>query len=61
MFRRLGKLAGLEAGLKLTQRDERRHIAYGTYLGRRILAGNSDLWEWAEQRWEELTRQLGGG
>ena len=32
-FRRIGKLPGLEAGLKLTQRDERRHIAYGTYLG----------------------------
>ncbi|HUB39276.1 MAG TPA: R2-like ligand-binding oxidase, partial [Streptosporangiaceae bacterium] len=31
-FRRLGKLPGLEAGIKLTQRDERRHIAYGTYL-----------------------------
>src|SRR6185437_15790696 len=37
-FSRLGKLSGLEAGLKLTQRDERRHIAYGTYLGRRLLA-----------------------
>ena len=61
VFRRLGKLAGLEAGIKLTQRDERRHIAYGTYLGRRILAENPDLWEWAEQRWEKLTAGFGGG
>ena len=60
-FRRLGKLPGLEAGLKLTQRDERRHIAYGTYLGRRILAENPELWEWLEQRWAKLTAGFGGG
>jgi ribonucleoside-diphosphate reductase beta chain len=57
-FRRLEKLPGLEAGLKLTQRDERRHIAYGTYLGRRIIAENPELWPWVEQRWEELTAGL---
>jgi ribonucleoside-diphosphate reductase beta chain len=60
-FRELGKLPGLEAGLKLTQRDERRHIAYGTYLGRRVLAENPELWEWLEQRWAKLTSGLGGG
>ena len=60
-FRRLGKLPGLEAGLKLTQRDERRHIAYGTYLGRRILAENPELWEWLEQRWAKLTAGFSGG
>ncbi len=60
-FRRLGKLPGLEAGLKLTQRDERRHIAYGTYLARRILAENPELWEWLEQRWAKLTAGLSGG
>jgi ribonucleoside-diphosphate reductase beta chain len=54
-FRRLEKLPGLEAGLKLTQRDERRHIAYGTYLGRRVLAENPELWEWLEKRWAKLT------
>jgi ribonucleoside-diphosphate reductase beta chain len=59
-FRRLEKLPGLEAGLKLTQRDERRHIAYGTYLGRRIIAENPELWPWVEQRWEELTAGLTG-
>jgi ribonucleoside-diphosphate reductase beta chain len=60
-FRRLGKLPGLEAGLKLTQRDERRHIAYGTYLARRILAENPELWEWLEERWAKLTAGLSGG
>jgi ribonucleoside-diphosphate reductase beta chain len=57
----LGKLPGLEAGLKLTQRDERRHIAYGTYLGRRIIAENPELWEWVEQRWARFTEGFGGG
>jgi ribonucleoside-diphosphate reductase beta chain len=61
LFRRLGKLPGLEAGLKLTQRDERRHIAYGTYLGRRTLAENPELWPWLEQRWAELTAGFSGG
>jgi ribonucleoside-diphosphate reductase beta chain len=60
-FRRLGKLPGLQAGLKLTQRDERRHIAYGTYLGRRLLAENPELWEWLEQRWAKLTAGFGDG
>ncbi|MGH3278456.1 MAG: R2-like ligand-binding oxidase [Trebonia sp.] len=60
-FRVLGKLPGLEAGLKLTQRDERRHIAYGTYLARRVLAENPELWEWLEQRWAKLTDGLLAG
>jgi|tagenome__1003787_1003787.scaffolds.fasta_scaffold20972120_3 ribonucleoside-diphosphate reductase beta chain len=60
-FSRLGKLAGLEAGLKLTQRDERRHIAYGTYLARRLLAENPELWEWLEQRWAKLTSGFSAG
>ena len=51
----------LRPGLKLTQRDERRHIAYGTYLGRRVLAENPELWEWLEQRWAKLTAGLSGG
>jgi ribonucleoside-diphosphate reductase beta chain len=60
-FRRLGKLPGLQAGLKLTQRDERRHIAYGTYLARRVLAENPELWEWLEQRWAKLTAGFRAG
>jgi ribonucleoside-diphosphate reductase beta chain len=60
-FRTLRKLPGLEAGLKLTQRDERRHIAYGTYLGRRLIAENPELWEFVEQRWARFTEGFGGG
>jgi ribonucleoside-diphosphate reductase beta chain len=60
-FRALGKLPGLEAGIKLTQRDERRHIAYGTYLARQIIAANPELWEWVEKRWAKLTAGFGGG
>jgi ribonucleoside-diphosphate reductase beta chain len=53
-FAKIGKLPGLEAGIKLTQRDERRHIAYGTYLGRQILAEHPELWEFVERRWARL-------
>jgi ribonucleoside-diphosphate reductase beta chain len=59
-FRRIGKLPGLEAGIRLTQRDERRHIAYGTYLGRQILAEHPELWEFAERRWNQLTDGFAG-
>jgi ribonucleoside-diphosphate reductase beta chain len=59
-FRRLEKLPGLEAGIKLTQRDERRHIAYGTYLGRQILAEHPELWDFVERRWKQLTDGFGG-
>jgi ribonucleoside-diphosphate reductase beta chain len=61
VFRRIEKLRGLEAGLKLTQRDERRHIAYGTYLARRVLAEHPELWEWTEQRWAKLTAGFSDG
>jgi ribonucleoside-diphosphate reductase beta chain len=60
-FRRLGKLPGLQAGLKLTQRDERRHIAYGTYLARRTIAENPGIWEWVEQRWQRMAGPLLAG
>jgi ribonucleoside-diphosphate reductase beta chain len=61
VFRTIGKLPGLEAGLKLTQRDERRHIAYGTYLARRVLAENPELWDWLELRWAKLTASFNSG
>jgi ribonucleoside-diphosphate reductase beta chain len=61
LFQRMDRLPGLQAGLKLTQRDERRHIAYGTYLSRRVLAENPELWEWLEERWAKLTLNLTGG
>ena len=38
------------------QRDERRHIAYGTYLCRRIIAAHPEVWPFVERRWAELTK-----
>ena len=54
-FQMFGKLPGLQEGLKLIQRDERRHIAYGTYMCRRIIAAHPETWEFVERRWAELT------
>jgi ribonucleoside-diphosphate reductase beta chain len=48
-------LPGLQEGLQLIQRDERRHIAYGTYLCRRIIAAHPELWDFVERRWAQLT------
>jgi len=46
---------GFQEGLALVQRDERRHIAYGTYLCRRIIAADPEVWPFVERRWAELT------
>ncbi len=61
LFRMTEKLPGLERGIKLTRRDEARHISYGTYLGRRIIAENPELWDFVERRWAELTDGYGQG
>lgn len=53
-----GKLPGLREGIRNVRRDERRHIAYGTYLCRRILAEHPELWEWLEERWARITRNV---
>jgi ribonucleoside-diphosphate reductase beta chain len=53
-FTRLGVLPGLREGLRLVQRDESRHLAYGTYLCRRIIAEDPGLAEPAVQRLQEL-------
>lgn len=53
-FTRFGVLPGLRAGLALVRRDESRHIAYGTYLCRRIIAGQPDLAERAVERLQAL-------
>jgi ribonucleoside-diphosphate reductase beta chain len=50
-----GAFPGLQEGLRLIQRDERRHIAYGTYLCRRIIAAHPETWDFVEKRWAELT------
>ena len=49
-----GMMPGLQEGLEYVQRDERRHIAYGTFLARRVLSENPELLEFAERRFEEL-------
>jgi ribonucleoside-diphosphate reductase beta chain len=56
-----GKLPALRDGLKLIQRDERRHIAYGTYLARRTIAENPGIWEWVEERWAKMAGPLMNG
>lgn len=53
-FTRFGVLPGLRAGLTLVRRDESRHIAYGTYLCRRIIAAQPDLAERAVERLQAL-------
>lgn len=55
IFTKRDILPGFQRGLKLVQRDERRHIAYGTYLCRRIVAADHDLWPFVEQRMHDLT------
>ena len=47
MFDSFGVMPGLREGLGHVQDDERRHIAYGTYLCRRIIAKDNDLAEHA--------------
>lgn len=54
-FQSFDVLPALQEGLTLIQRDERRHIAYGTYLCRRIIAAHPELWDFVERRWAELT------
>jgi ribonucleoside-diphosphate reductase beta chain len=54
MFTEFGVLPGLLEGLELVQRDERRHIAYGTYLCRRVLSAEPGLVEFAQGRMKSL-------
>jgi ribonucleoside-diphosphate reductase beta chain len=54
MFESFGVLPGIREGLGHIQRDERRHIAYGTYLCRRLIAANPELFEFAKKRMIEL-------
>ena len=66
-FRNVDAFPGFQKGLSLVQRDERRHIAYGTFLCRRLIAAHPETWDFVVRRWEELTRpflernlQMGG-
>lgn len=60
MFAQFGVLPALREGITLIQRDERRHIAYGTYLCRRILSAEPDLYEFAEGRMRWLKENYFG-
>jgi ribonucleoside-diphosphate reductase beta chain len=54
MFDAFGVMPGLRKGLEGVQADERRHIAYGTYLCRRILAAHPELLEGAKDEMYDL-------
>jgi ribonucleoside-diphosphate reductase beta chain len=54
MFDNFGVLPGLREGIGHIQDDERRHIAYGTYLCRRIIAADNSLAEYAVDKMYEL-------
>lgn len=47
-------MPGLRQGLRLIQRDESRHIAYGVFLISRLIAADPSLWPIAEARMNEL-------
>jgi len=58
MFAMQDAFPGMRRGLELVQRDERRHLAYGTYLCRRIVAEHPETWPFVEQKMSHL-RDLG--
>ncbi len=47
-------LPGLRQGLRLVQRDESRHIAYGVFLLSRLVAQDKSLWPVVEERMHKL-------
>jgi len=49
-----GKLPGLLDGIRLTARDESRHIRYGVFLLDRLINQSPDGWEVMNQRMNEL-------
>jgi len=61
MFDSFGVLPGLREGIGHIQDDERRHIAYGTYLCRRIIAADHSLAEFAVDKMYELRGLYAGG
>jgi ribonucleoside-diphosphate reductase beta chain len=58
IFTMMNLFSGMREGVALVQRDERRHLAYGTYLCRRIVAEHPETWGFVERRMAEL-RELG--
>ncbi len=61
MFESFGVLPGLRSGLEHIQDDERRHIAYGTYLCRRIISADPALAEVAVDHMYKLRNMYAGG
>lgn len=51
---RFNVMPGLKEGIRLIQRDESRHIAYGVFLISRLVAEHHDLWPVIEERMNEL-------
>lgn len=47
-------MPGFKQGLRLIQRDESRHIAYGVFLISRLVAEDKSLWPAVEDRMNEL-------
>ena len=54
IFTMLNLFPGMRQGIALVQRDERRHLAYGTYLCRRIVAEHPETWGFVQERMETL-------
>ncbi len=51
---RTNSMPGLRQGLRLIQRDESRHIAYGVFLISRLVAQDKSLWPVVEERMHTL-------
>jgi hypothetical protein len=54
LFDMFGVLPGMQEGLRLVRRDEGRHITYGTYLARRVVAAHPELLDFAKDRLKHL-------
>ena len=50
IFEGSGRFPGLERGIRLIQRDEARHIAFGVHVLRRLLAEHPHLWDLFESQ-----------
>ncbi|HEV3231031.1 MAG TPA: R2-like ligand-binding oxidase [Candidatus Dormibacteraeota bacterium] len=49
-----GLLPGMLSGIKLTARDESRHIRYGVYLLNRLVSEDDAIWDVIKRRMNEL-------
>ena len=49
-----GIMPGIQEAIKLIARDERRHMAWGTFTCRRHIAGDNSLWQVVQDTLDEL-------